>query len=70
MSVTKSIIIEKVSFLAKLLYHEEISKSSPDNLPKFNNPLASNIEAGNDTFTFKYATTQPDRLDFMESRRK
>ena len=45
-----------------MLQHEEISKSYPDNLPNLANPLASSIEAVNDTFTFKEVTSQLDRL--------
>ena len=62
MSVTRSIIPERAIFVAKLLQHEERAKYSPENLTNFANPLVSNIEEGNDTFTFKEATSQPDRL--------
>ena len=70
MSDTKYNIPETASFAAKLLHHEDIDNSSPDNLPNFTNPMASIMEAVNDTFTFKEATSQPDRLDFVESIRK
>ena len=43
MSTTKYIIPETESFSAKLLQHEEIYKYSPENLPNFTKPLASNI---------------------------
>ena len=39
---TKSILPETASFAAKILHHEDISKSSTDNLPRFTNPLSSN----------------------------
>ena len=70
MSATKSIITETARFSAKLIHHEERAKSSPEDHPNFNNPLEPNIETGNDTFTFKEANSQPDRLDFVESTRK
>ena len=70
MSATKSIISETASFAGKLIHYEERSKSSPYNLPNFNNPFTSNIEAGNDTFAFKEATSQPEILDLVESMRK
>ena len=70
MTSTKSILPEIENFAAKLLHHEERAKSSPDNLPNLNNPLVSNIKEGNDTFNFKEATSQPYRLDFVESIRK
>ena len=70
MTVTESILPETAIFAAKLLRHEEKAKSSQDNLTKFNNPLVSNIEEVNDTFTFKEATRQLDRLDFVEAMRK
>ena len=66
MSLTNSIIPKTVSFSDKLLHHEEKSKSSPENLTNFNNTLNSNIQAGNDNFTFKESTIQPDRLKFVE----
>ena len=69
-SSTKSILPEKASFSAKLIHHEDINNYSPDNLPNFTNPLVSRIEAVNYTFTFKYATSQPDRLEFVEAMRK
>ena len=53
MSATKYILPEISSFSAKMTHHEDIAKSYPYNLPNFDNPLASSIEAGNDTFTFK-----------------
>ena len=67
MSATKSILLETVSFAAKLLHHEERAKYHPDNIPNFANPLAYSIEAVNDTFAFKEATSQPDRLDLVEA---
>ena len=70
MSATKSILTETASFAANLLHHEERSKSSPENLPNFTNPMASNVELVNDSFNFKKATSQPDRLEFVEARRK
>ena len=66
MSLTNSIIPKTVSFSDKLLHHEEKSKSSPENLTNFNNTLNSNIQAGNDNFTFKESTIQPVRLKFVE----
>ena len=42
-SVTKSIIPETAMCVAKLIQNEEISKSYPENLPNFTNPLISNI---------------------------
>ena len=53
MSVANSIHPGTASFAAKMLHHEERAKYSPDNPPNFTNPLDSNIEAWNDTFTFK-----------------
>ena len=70
MSTTKSILPETASFSAKMLHHKEIYKSSQYNLPNLTNPLDSDIEAGNDTLTFKESTSQPDRLDFVEAMRK
>ena len=70
MSVTKFIISETASFTAKLFHHKERAKSSPDNPPNFTNPLTSNIEAGDDTFTFKEATSQSEELEFVEEMRK
>ena len=67
---TKSILPEIESFSAKLIRHEDKSKSSIDNLPNFNRPLVSRIEAGNYTFTFKEATSQPDKLDLVDATRK
>ena len=52
-SVTNSILPETASFITKLLHHEERAKSSPENPPNSINPLASNIDSGNDAFTFK-----------------
>ena len=69
-SSTNSILSETGSFAAKMLHHKEISKYLPDNLPKFTNPLAYNIEAGNENFTFKEYTSQPDMLEFLESMSK
>ena len=67
---TKSILPKTVIFAAKLTHHEEISKSSPENITKFTNPLDSNIDSGNDNFTFKEDTNQPDRLEFLEAVKK
>ena len=53
MSTTKSIFTETENFAAKLIHHNEKYNSSPDNLPNFTNPLDSNLDAGNDNFTFK-----------------
>ena len=69
MSGTKSVSQETMSFESKVLNHEERDKSSTDNLLNFANPLASDIEAQNDTFTLKEATSQPDRLHFVEAMR-
>ena len=69
-SVTKSILPETAKFSANILYHEYISKSSPDNIPNFTNPLYSIIETGNYTFTFKETTSQPVRMGFVEAIRK
>ena len=57
MSFTKSIILETVSFAANLLHREEIFNYSLENIYNFTNPLASNIESGNDTFSFKEVTS-------------
>ena len=57
-------------FLANLIHHEEISKSSPENLTNFTNPLIYNTGPGNDTFTFKEANSQPNMLDFVEFKIK
>ena len=43
MYFTKYIILETASFSAKLIHHEEKSKSYPENLPNFTNPLISKI---------------------------
>ena len=43
---------------------------TPKNLPNFTNPMASKIEAENGTFKFKGATSQPDRMEFVEATRK
>ena len=59
MTAIKYILPETEIFVAKLIQHEERANSSPDNLPKFNNTLVYNIKEGNDTFTFKEATSQP-----------
>ena len=67
MNATKSILPETETFPDKLIHHEERAKSSPDNLSNFNNPPFSNIEELNDTFNFKEAIIQPDRLGFLES---
>ena len=67
---TKSIITKISSFSSKLIHHEERTKSSPENITNFTKPLASNIEAGNYTFTFKEATSQPDKLDLVDATRK
>ena len=66
MSAKNFILPETESFAAKILHHEERAKYSPENIPSFTNPLASNIETGNDTFTFKKSVIQPYRLEFME----
>ena len=70
MTATKYIISETSSFAAKLIHHEERAKSSPDNLPNFNNPLVYKIEGVNDNFNFKEAIIQPDRMDLVEAIRK
>ena len=70
MSVTNYILPDTAIFSYKLFHHEERAKSSPDNLPNFTNLLDSNIEVGNDTSTFNEATSQPDRLYFVNSMRK
>ena len=62
MSATKYIIPETASFADKFLHHKERAKSSTENTPKFTNPLISNIEEGNLTFTFKESTIQPGGL--------
>ena len=53
-----------------MVHHEERAKSYIDNIPNFTNPLDPDIEAGSDTSTFKEPTSQPSRLDFVESTRK
>ena len=70
MTITKYIIPETAIFAANLLQHEERANLYPDNLPNFNNPLVSNIEEVNDTFTFKEAISQPDSLELVEARIK
>ena len=70
MSATKSILTEAASFSSKLLYHEERSKSSPNNFPIFANPLYFNIESGNDILTFKESASKPEILDFVKGMRK
>ena len=65
MSSNKFIITETAIFSAKLIHHEEISKSSQENLTNFTNPLYSNIEAVNDTFIFKEAKIISDKLYFV-----
>ena len=70
MFATNSILQETEIFSAKLLQHQEIAKSSPDNLPNFTNTLLSNIEEVYDTFNFKEATSKTDRMDFLEATRK
>ena len=70
MSISATKSPETASFAAKLLHHKERDKYSPDNIPNLTNPLDSNIEEGNDNFTSKEATSQPARLDFVESTRK
>ena len=65
MSATNSILPETASFAANILHHEERAKSYTENLPNFTNPLVSNIKSGNYTFTFKEATSQPDRMEFV-----
>ena len=67
MYYVKYILSEIASFADKLILHEERAKSSPDNLPNLTNHLAYNIEAGDDTFNFKEATSQPNRMDFVET---
>ena len=46
------------------------SKSSPNNIPNFTNPLVSNMETYNETFNFKETTSQTYRLDFVEVIKK
>ena len=70
MYASNSILPETASFESKMIHHEYRARSSPGNLPNFTNPLDSSIEAGNDNFTFKEATIQPDRLEFVEAMRK
>ena len=53
-----------------MLHHKKIDNSSTENLPNFTNPLYYNIEVENYTFSFKEATSQPYRLDFVETMRK
>ena len=67
MTFTKSVLPETAIFAANLFNHEERAKSSPDNLPNFNNPLVYKIEGVNDNFNFKEAIIQPDRHGFLES---
>ena len=50
-----------------MLHNEEISKYSLENLPNFTNLLTSNTEEGNNNFTFKKTTSQPNRLEFVEA---
>ena len=67
---TNSILLETASFSAKMFHHEERHKSSTENLPNFTNTISYSIEAGNGTSTFKYATSKPERLEFVEATRK
>ena len=67
---TKAILPEIEIFADKLINHEEIYNCYPYNIPKFVNPLTSNIKTGNNTITFKEAISQPDMLEFMEAMRK
>ena len=53
-----------------MIHYEEIDKSSPENLPNFNNLLATNIESGNDNFNYKKSTSQPARLEILKDMRK
>ena len=69
-SATKYILPKKNSFEAKLLHHEEKSKSSTDNLPNFTNSLVSNIEEANDTSPFKESTIQYGRQKCLVDMRK
>ena len=67
---TKFILQETANFAARLLHHKERANSYPENLLNFTNPLASNIEAGNDKFTFKETTSKSTSLDLVEAMRK
>ena len=64
-SVTKYIILEISSFSDKMIHDEERYKYSPDNLTNPTDPIISNIDPGNDTFTFKESTSNTDRLDLV-----
>ena len=70
MSTTNPIIPETEIFEDNLIRHEERAKYYPDNLPNLTNPLAPNIQVGNNKFTFKEASSKPARLDFVEGIRK
>ena len=69
MTSTKSILPETLSFASMLLHHKERSKPYSDIPPKFNNSIVSNIEEVNYNFKFKDATSQPERMDLVESTR-
>ena len=56
--------------MSNLIHHEEELMSSTDNVPNFTNPLASNIEDGDETFTFKEAIIKPYGMDFVEATTK
>ena len=61
-SSTKYILPETYNFIAKMIHYEERSKSSTYNHLNFTNPLHSIIESVCDTFIYKEAMSQPDRM--------
>ena len=67
---TKSVLLRNSDFSENLLSHEERAKYSLENLTNFTNSLASKIESVNDTFNFNESTSQPERMEFLESTRK
>ena len=64
------ILFQHSNFPSKMILHEEKANSFTENLPNFTTPLVSNTEEGNGTFTFKETTSQPDRLEFVDTMRK
>ena len=70
MSTTKSIIPETAIFKTNLIHYEEWTKSSPENPPNCTNPGVSNIEEVNEMFTFKEATIQLVKLDYVGTMSK
>ena len=53
-----------------MIHHEEKSNYYPENLLNFTNHLVSKIEEVNGTLTFKRFKSKPDRLNFVEAKKK